>query len=45
LYEGRKKLRAILICLKGDVGSTEKDGGYKKHEPSVICLLLIFIIF
>jgi hypothetical protein len=32
-----QKGKAMLACLKSDLGSTEKDGGYKQYEPSIIC--------
>jgi hypothetical protein len=27
-HDGSKKLKAVLVYLKSDVGSTEKGGGY-----------------
>lgn len=34
-----------LVCLKNDVGNTIKYGGYEQYEPSLICILLIFVLF
>jgi hypothetical protein len=34
---GQKMKRVILVYFKIDVGSTQKDDGYKEQEPFLIC--------
>jgi hypothetical protein len=40
-----KEVKAILVYLNSDVGSTKNNGGYKRHKPLFICTQLLFIIF
>jgi hypothetical protein len=40
-----QKVTAIFVYIRSDVGNTERDEGCKKYYPSVICALLIFIVF
>jgi hypothetical protein len=36
-YEGKQKVKAILVYLKSDIGSTKKDSRYKQCDlPSFV---------
>jgi hypothetical protein len=34
MYEGKSKVKAILVYLKSNVGGSWKGGRYKQYEPS-----------
>jgi hypothetical protein len=45
-YRGNLEIKkGIFIYLRGYVGNTIKDGGYKLYEPFLIRKQLVFVFF